>query len=250
MNVCMNSIFWGVFCGCGCVFGLGPTVLEVFNTLLRHLKLSVDYELTGSYDCTSSGTKTIKQHEERQLQDAVIKTIGEWVTVRLSMCVLWLMMLVFQQMHTLEYPFLECLIERTLNSDCAFSRTVCGFRFLCQHSAHIPALWGDAFHHGEDSNSRHAPNTATCSLWVGTAASWVSKKNYSGDIDFLSWRTKVRHSLVISLLPHLQMSKQVCTEILSNHVRHWPSETKPDQNCCLTKLDASAWLYINANTTG
>lgn len=56
----------------------GPTVLEVFNTLLRQLRLSVDYELTGSYDgSTNIGTKIIKAHEERQLQEAVIRTIGE-----------------------------------------------------------------------------------------------------------------------------------------------------------------------------
>uniref|UniRef100_A0A8C1UDA3 EFR3 homolog Bb (S. cerevisiae) n=1 Tax=Cyprinus carpio TaxID=7962 RepID=A0A8C1UDA3_CYPCA len=57
---------------------VGPTVLEVFNTLLRHLRLSVDYELTGSYDCTNIGTKIIKEHEERQLQEAVIRTIGSF----------------------------------------------------------------------------------------------------------------------------------------------------------------------------
>uniref|UniRef100_A0A8D3BSS2 EFR3 homolog Bb n=1 Tax=Scophthalmus maximus TaxID=52904 RepID=A0A8D3BSS2_SCOMX len=57
---------------------VGPTVLEVFNTLLRQLRLSVDYELTGSYDgSTNIGTKIIKAHEERQLQEAVIRTIGE-----------------------------------------------------------------------------------------------------------------------------------------------------------------------------
>ncbi|KAI4895464.1 hypothetical protein NFI96_023971, partial [Prochilodus magdalenae] len=57
---------------------VGPTVLEVFNTLLKQLRLSVDYELTGSYESyTSGGFKVIKVHEERQLQEAVIKTIGE-----------------------------------------------------------------------------------------------------------------------------------------------------------------------------
>ena len=56
----------------------GPTVLEVFNTLLKQLRLSVDYELTGSYESyTSGGFKVIKVHEERQLQESVIKTIGE-----------------------------------------------------------------------------------------------------------------------------------------------------------------------------
>uniref|UniRef100_A0A668AS37 EFR3 homolog B n=1 Tax=Myripristis murdjan TaxID=586833 RepID=A0A668AS37_9TELE len=58
---------------------VGPTVLEVFNTLLRQLRLSVDYELTGSYDPTSNiGIKIIKTHEERQLQEAVIRTIGSF----------------------------------------------------------------------------------------------------------------------------------------------------------------------------
>ncbi|KAG7282051.1 hypothetical protein CRUP_023567 [Coryphaenoides rupestris] len=58
---------------------VGPTVLEVFNTLLRQLRLSVDYELTGSYDPGSSmGTKIIKTHGERQLQEAVIRTIGSF----------------------------------------------------------------------------------------------------------------------------------------------------------------------------
>ncbi|XP_041831935.1 protein EFR3 homolog B isoform X3 [Melanotaenia boesemani] len=58
---------------------VGPTVLEVFNTLLRQLRLSVDYELTGTYDgSTNIGTKIIKAHEERQLQEAVIRTIGSF----------------------------------------------------------------------------------------------------------------------------------------------------------------------------
>ena len=62
-------------------------MLEVFNTLLRQLRLSVDYELTGSYDgSTNIGTKIIKAHEERQLQEAVIRTIGESVAAA-SVCV-------------------------------------------------------------------------------------------------------------------------------------------------------------------
>ncbi|XP_025049852.1 protein EFR3 homolog B isoform X1 [Alligator sinensis] len=60
---------------------VGPTVLEVFNTLLRQLRLSIDYELTGSYDCAISiGTKIIKEHEERMFQEAVIKTIGTFAS--------------------------------------------------------------------------------------------------------------------------------------------------------------------------
>ncbi|KAM4694157.1 protein EFR3 homolog B [Discoglossus pictus] len=60
---------------------VGPTVLEVFNTLLRQLRLSIDYELTGSYDSTVNiGTKIIKEHEERMFQEAVIKTIGSFAS--------------------------------------------------------------------------------------------------------------------------------------------------------------------------
>ncbi|XP_030631940.1 protein EFR3 homolog B [Chanos chanos] len=55
---------------------IGPTVLEVFNTLLKQLRLSVDYEVSGSYD--TYGSKTVKVHEERQLQESVIQTIGSF----------------------------------------------------------------------------------------------------------------------------------------------------------------------------
>uniref|UniRef100_A0A4W2H264 EFR3 homolog B n=1 Tax=Bos indicus x Bos taurus TaxID=30522 RepID=A0A4W2H264_BOBOX len=60
---------------------VGPTVLEMFNTLLRQLRLSIDYVLTGSYDgAISLGTKIIKEHEERMFQEAVIKTIGSFAS--------------------------------------------------------------------------------------------------------------------------------------------------------------------------
>uniref|UniRef100_A0A8I3S9U0 EFR3 homolog B n=1 Tax=Canis lupus familiaris TaxID=9615 RepID=A0A8I3S9U0_CANLF len=60
---------------------VGPTVLEMFNTLLRQLRLSIDYALTGSYDVAMSlGTKIIKEHEERMFQEAVIKTIGSFAS--------------------------------------------------------------------------------------------------------------------------------------------------------------------------
>lgn len=60
---------------------VGPTVLEVFNTLLRQLRLSIDYELTGSYDSAINiGIKIIKEHEERMFQEAVIKTIGSFAS--------------------------------------------------------------------------------------------------------------------------------------------------------------------------
>uniref|UniRef100_A0A671UAZ6 EFR3 homolog B n=1 Tax=Sparus aurata TaxID=8175 RepID=A0A671UAZ6_SPAAU len=54
---------------------VGPTVLEVFNTLLRQLRQSVDYQLTGYYD--NAGKRRTTSREEKTLQDAVIKTIGQ-----------------------------------------------------------------------------------------------------------------------------------------------------------------------------
>uniref|UniRef100_H9GHJ6 EFR3 homolog B n=2 Tax=Anolis carolinensis TaxID=28377 RepID=H9GHJ6_ANOCA len=61
---------------------VGPTVLEVFNTLLRQLRLSIDYALTGSYDCVmvTGAPKIIKEHEERMFQEAVIKTTGSFAS--------------------------------------------------------------------------------------------------------------------------------------------------------------------------
>lgn len=53
----------------------GPTVLEVFNTLLRQLRQSVDYQLTGFYD--NSSKRQTSSNEERTLQDAVVRTIGQ-----------------------------------------------------------------------------------------------------------------------------------------------------------------------------
>uniref|UniRef100_A0A669BXB4 EFR3 homolog B n=1 Tax=Oreochromis niloticus TaxID=8128 RepID=A0A669BXB4_ORENI len=55
---------------------VGPTVLEVFNTLLRQLRQSVDYQLTGYYD--NAGKHKTSSIEEKKLQDAVIKTIGSF----------------------------------------------------------------------------------------------------------------------------------------------------------------------------
>ncbi|XP_072123069.1 protein EFR3 homolog B-like isoform X1 [Mobula birostris] len=56
---------------------VGPTVLEVFNTLLRHLRLSIDYEVTGECSSiTDVGNQVVKEREERLFQEAVIKTIG------------------------------------------------------------------------------------------------------------------------------------------------------------------------------
>ncbi|KAM3585277.1 uncharacterized protein V6R79_012693 [Siganus canaliculatus] len=55
---------------------VGPTVLEVFNTLLRQLRQSVDYQLTGFYD--NARKRKTTSTEEKRLQDAVITTIGSF----------------------------------------------------------------------------------------------------------------------------------------------------------------------------
>lgn len=61
------------------LYSAGPTVLEVFNTLLRQLRQSVDYQLTGYYD--NGGKHKTSSIEEKKLQDAVIKTIGVFILV-------------------------------------------------------------------------------------------------------------------------------------------------------------------------
>lgn len=47
---------------------IGPSVLEVFNTLLRHLKISVEISIREKH----------KAREERHFQEAVINTIGDF----------------------------------------------------------------------------------------------------------------------------------------------------------------------------
>uniref|UniRef100_UPI003AAB5C98 protein EFR3 homolog A-like n=1 Tax=Centroberyx gerrardi TaxID=166262 RepID=UPI003AAB5C98 len=57
---------------------VGPTVLEVFNTLLKHLRLSVDFELGESSrrnSASSVSSGRAKESEERIVQNAIIQTI-------------------------------------------------------------------------------------------------------------------------------------------------------------------------------
>lgn len=46
---------------------IGPSVLEVFNTLLRHLRVSVDTESDNPQ----------RMNDEKNFQEAIINTIGE-----------------------------------------------------------------------------------------------------------------------------------------------------------------------------
>ncbi|XP_066434898.1 protein EFR3 homolog A [Eleutherodactylus coqui] len=57
---------------------IGPTVLEVFNTLLKHLTLSVDFELGDRRSSAGSAVfnSCSKESDERIVQNAIIQTIG------------------------------------------------------------------------------------------------------------------------------------------------------------------------------
>ncbi|XP_053571341.1 protein EFR3 homolog A isoform X2 [Bombina bombina] len=57
---------------------IGPTVLEVFNTLLKHLTLSVEFELGDRRSSVDSAVFTAngKESDERIVQNAIIQTIG------------------------------------------------------------------------------------------------------------------------------------------------------------------------------
>lgn len=58
----------------------GPTVLEVFNTLLKHLRLSVEFEaddLQGGSVGSASLNTGPRDSDEKIVQNAIIQTIGE-----------------------------------------------------------------------------------------------------------------------------------------------------------------------------
>ncbi|XP_077207403.1 protein EFR3 homolog A isoform X2 [Paroedura picta] len=55
---------------------IGPTVLEVFNTLLKHLSLSVDFELGTQAGSRGNIDARTKECEEKIVQNAIIQTIG------------------------------------------------------------------------------------------------------------------------------------------------------------------------------
>ncbi|EPY77820.1 protein EFR3 A isoform 2-like protein [Camelus ferus] len=58
---------------------IGPTVLEVFNTLLKHLRLSVEFEandLQGGSSGSANFNTSSKDNDEKIVQNAIIQTIG------------------------------------------------------------------------------------------------------------------------------------------------------------------------------
>lgn len=62
----------------------GPTVLEVFNTLLKHLRLSVEFEandLQGGSVVSANLNASSKDNDEKIVQNAIIQTIGEYISL-------------------------------------------------------------------------------------------------------------------------------------------------------------------------
>lgn len=62
----------------------GPTVLEVFNTLLKHLRLSVEFEardLQGESISSANLNTSSKDSDEKIVQNAVIQTIGAYISL-------------------------------------------------------------------------------------------------------------------------------------------------------------------------
>ncbi|XP_036377580.1 protein EFR3 homolog A-like isoform X2 [Megalops cyprinoides] len=57
---------------------IGPTVLEVFDTLLKHLHMSVELEngVGSRHNSESSTTSKTKESEEKIVQNAIVQTIG------------------------------------------------------------------------------------------------------------------------------------------------------------------------------
>uniref|UniRef100_A0A8B9KBF4 EFR3 homolog A (S. cerevisiae) n=1 Tax=Astyanax mexicanus TaxID=7994 RepID=A0A8B9KBF4_ASTMX len=78
-SLCMNFTTQVVRSSKVTLLEYSPTVLEVFNTLLKHLRMSVDFEL-GEGSRRNSGTSLssgrVKENEERIVQNAIIQTIG------------------------------------------------------------------------------------------------------------------------------------------------------------------------------
>ena len=65
-----------------CISGsLGPSLLEVFNTLLKHLKISVDFMNTdGAEEAVESMTEmdgVVEAHPEFLVQNAIINAAGK-----------------------------------------------------------------------------------------------------------------------------------------------------------------------------
>lgn len=59
-------------------------MLEVFNTLLKHLRLSVEFEandLQGGSGGSANLNTSTKDNDEKIVQNAIIQTIGEYVSL-------------------------------------------------------------------------------------------------------------------------------------------------------------------------
>uniref|UniRef100_A0A4W5PWT7 Protein EFR3 homolog A n=1 Tax=Hucho hucho TaxID=62062 RepID=A0A4W5PWT7_9TELE len=111
---------------------VGPTVLEVFNTLLKHLRMSVDFEL-GENSRRNSGASVsssgrVKESEERIVQNAIIQTIAG--TKRIQAMLLSSLIMVTSgfksktMVAALPAPFLDPLFSISLMEDCELRQLV------------------------------------------------------------------------------------------------------------------------------
>ncbi|KAJ7409115.1 Protein EFR3 A [Willisornis vidua] len=111
---------------------IGPTVLEVFNTLLKHLRISVDFELGDRRSSAGSAafSTSSKESDERIVQNAIIQTIGEAVatlpdlgTRRIQIMLLRSLLMVTSGYkattinNALPPPFLDPLLSPSLMED-------------------------------------------------------------------------------------------------------------------------------------
>uniref|UniRef100_A0A674BHA2 EFR3 homolog A (S. cerevisiae) n=1 Tax=Salmo trutta TaxID=8032 RepID=A0A674BHA2_SALTR len=121
---------------------LGPTVLEVFNTLLKHLRMSVDFEL-GENSRRNSGASVsssgrVKESEERIVQNAIIQTIGffggnlpDYQRAEVMMFIMGKVpvygtpfTLITSTLQALPAPFLDPLFSISLMEDCELRQLV------------------------------------------------------------------------------------------------------------------------------
>lgn len=144
----------------------GPTVLEVFNTLLKHLRMSVDFELGDSSRRNSASSVSSvrgKESEERIVQNAIIQTIGTSSSITPECVCLNEHVPACVSKNNLECQRFFSFTEFWL---IFFSRGVAA-RLLRWKSARLPASWSHDVHHGQSASLRDAlPRLGHSQDWV------------------------------------------------------------------------------------
>lgn len=157
----------------------GPTVLEVFNTLLKHLRMSVDFELGDSSRRNSASSVSSvrgKESEERIVQNAIIQTIGTSSSITPD-CV------------CLNEHVPACVSKNNLECQRFYFLSFTEFwlifvsrgvaaRLLRWKSARLPASWSHDVHHGQSASVRDAlPRLGHSQDWV--SHTFIIQRRYS-----------------------------------------------------------------------